>query len=153
MYEQFVLPLVDVTNRIVSPSAMNRINAEVESEKKHYSPYNIQALMTFPAVTKSADKFARIQSQVDMARVACALERFRLVHGNYPDVLDALAPQFIQKVPHDIINGQPLRYRLEPNGKFILYSVGWNESDDGGKVELTKNGSVIPEQGDWVWKY
>ena len=47
-------------------------------------------------------KFARIQADVDLARVACALERYRLAHGSYPETLDALAPQFIEKLPHDL---------------------------------------------------
>lgn len=45
---------------------------------------------------------------------------------------DALAPQFIIKLPHDVINGQPLKYRRTDDGSFILYSMGWNEKDDGG---------------------
>ena len=91
------------------------------------------------------------------------MERYRLAHGEYPESLDALAPQFIAKVPHDIINGQPLHYRREVNapspsgygdagGQFVLYSVGWNEKDDGGEVAFTK-GWVDIYAGDWVWKY
>jgi hypothetical protein len=144
---------VDVTNRMISPAAFARLDVEVESQKKHYSIYKVQALMAVPAVGNVVEKFAHIQAQVDLARVACALERFRLAHGNYPDTLDALTPQFIEKLPHDIINGQPLHYRLEPNGQFVLYSVGWNETDDGGKVEFTKSGRIDSERGDWVWKY
>jgi hypothetical protein len=109
--------------------------------------------MVFPAIAPSVKKFAMIQAQVDLARVACALERFRLAHSEYPESLDTLAPQFIEKVPHDIINGQPLHYRRTDDGKFVLYSVGWDEKDDGGKIFLTKNGAVDREKGDWVWQY
>ena len=42
---------------------------------------------------------------VNEAQIACALERYRLAHGEYPETLDALVPQFIEKVPHDIIGG------------------------------------------------
>jgi hypothetical protein len=91
---------------------------------------------------------------VDLARTAIALERYRLAHGEYPETLDALAPQFIAKLPHDVINGQPLHYRREASGQFVLYSVGWNETDDGGGVGLTeKTGSVDTRKGDWVWRY
>ena len=38
----------------------------------------------------------------------------------------------IEKLPHDIINGQPLHYRRTDDGQFVLYSVGWDEKDDGG---------------------
>ena len=70
------------------------------------------------------------------AAVAGALERYRLTHDSYPETLDTLAPQFIAKLPHDIINGQPLKYRRMQDGLFVLYSVGWNETDDGGTVAL-----------------
>lgn len=153
MYEQFVLPLADTTNRTVFVAACRTGEADYKEQAKHWSLYKIQARMLFPAVGKAVVKFALIQSQVDLARVACALERFRLAHGNYPETLDALAPQFIEQLPHDIINGQPLHYRRTEDGKFVLYSVGWNETDDGGKVSFTKGGRVDIEKGDWVWRY
>ena len=71
--------------------------------------------------------------------MAIALERYRLAHGEYPESLDVLAPQFMAKLPHDIINGQPLHYRRTSDGQFVLYSVGWNETDDGGVVGFTKS--------------
>jgi hypothetical protein len=153
MYEQYVLPLVDMTNRTVSVAAYNTIEADSKAQMKHYSPYTVQALMTFPAVSKAVEKFVFVQASVDLAQVAIALERYRLAHGEYPASLDALAPQFIERMPHDIINGEPLHYRLTNDGKFVLYSVGWNEKDDGGTVVLTKEGAVDRKKGDWVWKY
>ena len=153
MYEQIVLPLADLTNRTVSAAAWRTVEQDSKEHLKHYSPYTIQALMTFPAVSKSVIKFALIQEDVDLARVACALERCRLAHGSYPETLGALSPQFMEKVPNDLIGGQPLKYRREANGRFVLYSVGWNETDEGGTVALTKGGRVDSEKGDWVWKY
>jgi subtilase family serine protease len=56
-------------------------------------------------------------------------------------------------LPHDIINGQPLHYRRTADGQFVLYSIGWNETDDGGVVVLNKGSSstVDINRGDWVW--
>jgi hypothetical protein len=85
--------------------------------------------------------------------VAIALERYRLARGEYPESLDALAPQFIAKVPHDVIGGQPLHYRRTDDGQFVLYSVGWNERDDGGVIGPEKWHNVDINQGDWVWRY
>ena len=109
--------------------------------------------MLLPALANSTIKFAAAQSAADLARVACALERYRLAHGNYPDALDAVAPQFIAQIPHDAIGSQPLRYRRTDDGQFVLYSIGWNEKDDGGVVGLHESGSVDIENGDWVWRY
>ena len=87
-----------------------------------------------------------------MARVAIALERYHLTHGEYPESLDALAPQFLKQIPHDIIDGQPLQYRRSSDGQFVLYSVGWNETDDGGVVGLNEDGRADIRKGDWVWR-
>ena len=90
--------------------------------------------------------------------IACALERYRLAKGNYPETLDVLMPMFISKLPHDVINGQPLKYHRSADGTFVLYSVGWNETDDGGEVvrnvgEDGKERAVDQDKGDWVWRY
>jgi type II secretory pathway pseudopilin PulG len=109
--------------------------------------------MFLPSLGGAVRKFAYAQESVDLARVAIALERYRLAHGAYPESLDALSPQFIAKLPHDVINGQPLHYRRTSDGQFILYSVGWNEKDDGGEVAFKQDGSVDISTGDWVWRY
>ena len=153
LHQQWLLPLVDTNSRIVSPAALQRANDAVRAEMKHYSPYKVQALMLFPAISSTVRKSAAIQVSIDLARVACALERYRLANGEYPETLDVLSPKFIENVPHDIINGQPLHYRRTADGQFVLYSVGWNETDDGGQVALKENGAVDPEKGDWVWRY
>jgi len=153
MYQQWVLPLVDTNSRVISPEKLQRANDAIRAETKHYSPYKVQALMLFPAISATTRKIATSQASIDLARVACALERYRLAHGEYPETLDALAPQFIEKLPHDIIGGQPLHYGRKADGQFVLYSVGWNETDDGGKVALRKNGGIDRDNGDWVWQY
>jgi hypothetical protein len=154
MHQQWILPLVDTNTRVISPAVLQRITDVVQAERKHYSPYKVRALEFFPAIGKTARSIATMQASIDLARVACALERYRLAHGEYPEKLDALAPQFIEKLPHDIINGQPLHYRRTDDGKFVLYSVGWNEKDDGGTVVIRKGGSAVDtDQGDWVWRY
>jgi hypothetical protein len=48
------------------------------------------------------------------------------------------------------MNGEPYHYRLKPDGTFLLYSVGWNQKDDGGKVGR-KDGAVDHLEGDWPW--
>jgi hypothetical protein len=110
----------------------------------------------------SPQGFAHTQTELNLALVACALERYRMAHGYFPNTLDALTPGILEKLPHDIINGEPLKYRLTDPGRFILYSVGWNEKDDGGTYPGPKAPSnqgfrnlfnYHPETGDWVWQY
>jgi hypothetical protein len=152
MIQQY-LPLADLEHRIVSPASVRHADAAVGLEFRHVSPNNRLESLLLPAFGGAVKKFAYAQTSVDLARVAIALERYRLAHGGYPESLDALAPQFIAKIPHDIINGQPLHYRPETNGQFVLYSVGWNEADDGGEVGRIKYGTPDISEGDWVWRY
>jgi hypothetical protein len=154
LYQAWLFPMVDTQSRIISPAVQRQVDAEVRAAQKHYSPYTIEARMTVPALDAAVKRFAFAQASIDLARVGCALERYCLAHGQYPDSLATLAPQFITQVPHDIINGQPLHYRLKPNGQFVLYSVGWNETDDRGTVVIDpKHGTVRRDEGDWVWQY
>jgi hypothetical protein len=150
-YDQ-IFSSLDLTNRIVSPEAFNRLKADLAAQQKRASIYSFQALAAASAVAASVKKFAFVQTQLDLARTACALERYRLAHNSYPESLDALVPQFIEKLPHDIINGQPLHYHRSEDGKFVLYSVGWNGTDDGGTMVFTKNGQQDRDKGDWVWE-
>ena len=94
----------------------------------------------------------RTQTLFNEAQIACALERYRLAHGEYPEALDTLVPQFMEKLPRDIINGEPLNYRRTEDESFVLYSVGWNETDDGGKIVLANGDLRNLTLGDWVWR-
>jgi hypothetical protein len=70
--------------------------------------------------------------------------------GYDSEELEALAPRFVSQVPHDVISGEPYKYRRTDDGQFLLYSVGWNEKDDGGVPGKTL---FDDKQGDWVWQY
>jgi hypothetical protein len=99
---------------------------------------------------------ALTQSAVNEAIIACALERYRLAQGQFPESLDRLLPRFAAHLPHDIMNGQPLAYRRIDGGGFVLYSVGWNLTDDEGRTEVNEGRRpphASPERGDWVWEY
>lgn len=93
---------------------------------------------------------AEAQTAANQAALACALERYRLANGQFPETLEALTPRFISRAPNDVITGQPYKYRRADDGRFILYSVGWNEKDDGG---VPGNALFDSTQGDWVWSY
>ncbi len=153
MYQP-LLPILHGTNETILVDAMRHAESASKAEREHLSPYNVIALMLGDHIEFISKHFAFAQSSLNLARLACALERYRLMHGEYPETLDTLAPQFIEKLPHDVINGQPLHYRRTDDGQFVLYSVGWNETDDGGVVGFYKNsGTVNINIGDWVWRY
>ncbi|MGO8931434.1 MAG: hypothetical protein ACLQU3_31655 [Limisphaerales bacterium] len=152
MHDQYFLPLAgDANHRVVRPALIRQAESAVGSLR--IRPYDAFSRLLLPALGRAAEKFARAQCSADLARVACAPERYRLANGQFPDTLEALAPKFIEKLPYDVINGQPLKYRRTDDGQFVLYSVGLNETDDGGQIVLTKSGNADINKGDWVWRY
>jgi hypothetical protein len=155
MMVEFIIPLADVNQQTISPAAVQHADKALQAETQKATPYNILEKLLLPALGNAVKHFAYAQASVDLARVAIALERYRLAHGGYPESLDALEPQLIEMVPHDVITGQPLHYRHTEDGQFVLYSAGWNERDDGGVVVFSKGSkqAVDINQGDWVWRY
>ncbi len=65
--------------------------------------------------------------------------------GSYPERLAELGVP----LPMDVIGGQPLRYLRTPEGGYVLYSLGWNGTDEGGQPG---SGDDAIRRGDWVWR-
>lgn len=128
---------------------------EDEISKWRRTPYNFSSKLLLPALDRSVLRAGRLQTNLDQARLACALERHRLANGQFPEILDALVPKFVAKLPTDVITGGPLKYRREPDGRFVLYSVGLNGVDNGGTTVFKPGRKPVPDSkhGDWIWKY
>jgi hypothetical protein len=67
-----------------------------------------------------------------------------LPQGHAPEISKAdqlpgvLAPQFLSTVPIDPMSAKHLRYRLNGDGSFTLYSVGEGGRDDRGDPKAGK---------------
>ena len=142
---RLIIDLFDVPNNQVLPRRADEIKSQIDSAFSGFSPYTFVAQGTTPNFVKALQTMALNQTLANEAFIACGLERYRLARGQYPDTLEALVPQFADKLPHDIVGGQPLKYHRTANGQFVLYSVGWNGQDDGGVPGATN------AEGDWVW--
>jgi hypothetical protein len=157
-FQEYLLPGINVPGHRVNPDACDRATERVGALSR--GPWPAQVLrhqffrgMLLPAVSGMVRKTALAQTGADCAALACALERYRLARGQFPESLGALVPEFIGQLPQDVINGEPLHYRCTPDGEYVLYSVGWDATDGGGVISLGKNGqSVSPTTGDWVWR-
>jgi len=92
----------------------------------------------------------------EMVITAIAIKRFELRYGKAPSDLDALVPEYLATKPIDLMDGEPLRYRLNQNGTFTLYSIGDNLRDDGGS-SISESGDKGSQNSrpwggrDWVW--
>lgn len=149
--EETLVPLTDpiahlvfVTNAISLAPAIRNSHVSIDPVSQMVIPWELQ--MFEDAILNAA----HAQVSFDQAVIACALERWRLAHGSFPDKLDCLAP-----IPIDPMTGANYRYKPTTNGQFILYSPGWNKTDDGGQVAMMPkpNREQDRRKGDWVWKY
>jgi len=94
----------------------------------------------------------KAQTIANMATTAIALDRFRLTNHAYPDDLARLTPGFVRTVPVDCMDGHDLRYRLNPDGTYLLYSVGDDGVDNGGDPTPKEGKGLFFLFGrDWVW--
>ena len=90
--------------------------------------------------------FIHIRTQE--TRLACALERFRHAKGAFPKKLEELVPDFVPVLPADIFDCQPLRYRLNPDGGYDLWSIGPDRKDGGGMRDPK---DLNDRADDWIW--
>jgi hypothetical protein len=134
-------------NQIILPDKADAAGPETHPHSSYWSPYTFMTALTIPNSRKAVQACARNQTMVNQALIACALERYHLAHAEYPETLDALIPQFLEKIPRDVIGGRPPHYRRAADGTFLLYSIGWNGRDGGG----ARGKSIGHGEGDWVW--
>jgi hypothetical protein len=174
-FDQFRTPGIDLTNHLITPAAVDQIESSLTRLAQRSWPvlffrHQVFSALLLPGFAGPLRKTAFAQAGIDIASIACAVERYRLAHGQTPETLELLtqaqpvtagggngsspAP-LISVLRRDIVNGEPLKYRREPDGRYLIYSVGWNAKDDGGTNVLTKGEGErggIPLQGDWVWR-
>ncbi len=151
LHQKYVLAPVDIESRKVD--ARKALALDDLPELKGWHLYRMFAKLLFPALSKAVLRFASAQTDLDSAVIACALERYHRLHGQYPASLEELRPRFIEKIPNDIISGGPLHYSREAAGGFTLYAVGFDETDNNGKPLPAKERRRLDGVGyDWVWQ-
>ena len=144
----------EVSERGLDP-AHHRVHPEVGTTKLPdwgRSPYTRWApLPHWAAVAGQNLRMAREQSDLDQARVACALERHRRARGRYPERLEELAPTYLSGLPCDLTGGGPLVYARTGKG-FRLGSPGRDDIEKGSR-SLPANNTQGGElgKGAWVW--
>jgi hypothetical protein len=94
------------------------------------SPLHVEQLTPNPRTSWSA---ARNETRIFLLMTSLALRAFQAEHGQFPAQLSQLAPSYLKQIPTDPFGGgEPLHYRKSGNS-YILYSVGPDSKDDGGK--------------------
>lgn len=104
-----------------------RIEKEIEKLPRQY----VMTRILFPNVERPGLINLRIKAQLDSVRTALGVERFRLAEKRLPQTLNGLVPKYIEAVPVDPFDGEPLRYKRLERG-YTIYSIGEDGEDNGG---------------------
>jgi hypothetical protein len=83
----------------------------------------IDAFVVSPIYDGAIVSATRADASRRLVRLALAMCRHRARHGQYPDKLDALAPDFLPCLPIDPFDGKPLKMARKGN-EIWLYSAG-----------------------------
>lgn len=87
------------------------------------------------AMTRTEISAYRLSQTRDASLTLIALTIAKQRHGAYPSALRELTPELLPALPIDMFDGNPLRYALV-NGKPLLYSIGADRKDDGGRLPM-----------------
>ncbi|MBP7705908.1 MAG: hypothetical protein KA243_01550 [Candidatus Aminicenantes bacterium] len=113
--------------------------------------YAIASKMMIGSAEAAFMKTAKTEAITLASRTGLACRLYKSRTGHYPQTLDELVPGLLSEVPIDPFTGKPLVYRREGEG-FIVYSLGSNEKDDGGRSTYNITQMVMPKDDDWCWR-
>lgn len=144
----------NLLNQAIERKCFYRIDAEDLFQKVYGDDvsYDLKypIAQQFRGLPHAIKQLFHYQTAYDQARLALALETYRISNKHYPDSLHQLVPDYIATIPKDLGDGQDMKYRRE-GSRFVIYSIGIDGKDDGGKREpLPPAGRRVAEK-DIVW--
>jgi hypothetical protein len=111
----------DPTDLKGAHDAMKGLEDRIERDKSVFNAFN---RIVMPVYSQSADAVRRLQMYRRLTTTTLKLLQLPTIPDSLPDLGETSTDPF---------TGKPFRYRREPGG-FVLYSVGNDRKDDGGKA-------------------
>jgi hypothetical protein len=96
-------------------------------------------------------KEATLEAMMLATRSGLACKIYKNHTGHYPENLEALVPDILPEVPIDPFTGKALIYKIQ-NGELLIYSLGSNQKDDGGRSTYEFTKMVMEKDDDWTWR-
>lgn len=149
VYLKFSRHYVDTANTTCRETKIKGIHPPSDADIPTYA--RISSIIA-PVWERARSARDMAMSKVALARTALALRAYKARFGAYPAKLAELKTRLGWKLPEDPCSGRDLHYRRKPTG-FLIYSIGLDFKDDGGKPQQIKNGQSNPTApGDIVWE-
>jgi hypothetical protein len=132
------------------------LDEQIDSEEKLTAEIKKQLARTYlarlllPATSKVSEAVRRKVANVRCMLALMAVERCRRERGAWPKTLAELTPKLLKAVPLDPYDGKPLRFKAVPGG-VIVYSIGPDRTDNGGKIDRAKPTAAGTDIGYQLW--
>ncbi len=123
----------------------------MEDIEKDTPWYFRMAGLLIPNAASFVLKEATLEALLDVTRLGIACKIYKAKHGVFPDSLTQLVPAVLPDLPVDPFSGKPFVYKKSDSG-FILYSLGSNKKDDGGRETWDITQLVMDKDDDWAWR-
>jgi hypothetical protein len=112
--------------------AADAVGAKIKSISKAH----VLLRVIMPSLSGVITQDLRTIAHLRAADAALAVQRYRIKADKCPEKLADLVPAYLKSVPKDPFDGNELRYKRLEAG-FVVYSIGEDLSDDGGKERPT----------------
>ncbi len=109
----------------ITAKAYHEARKELEKFDSDFKsrPKGIVTALLMPALSRAVESAARADARHRTARLALAAASYRADHGNLPESLDALVPDYMAIIPRDPFDGKPMKYLVTDDGA-IIYTIG-----------------------------
>jgi hypothetical protein len=122
------------------------VDADAAGRPEHL--YHALATFLLPNCARAENRLVSVEARLRQARIAVAIERYRLRTNVLPSALGELVPELLRVSLADPFIGQEMRYRVDEDGQYRLWSVGADRDNDGAKPNPEDG---ISDAGDLVW--
>ena len=101
------------------------------------------ARQLLPAMKQFDNAMRRQAGRQAALEIVLAAQAYRRDHGEFPDSLQRLVPDYLQFIPADPCDpsGGPVSYRRDDVLNAVVWSVGEDGADGGGDVDDSKTRS------------
>jgi len=128
-YLRYLEQLIGLSRDAVRQKSLQKVQPLVDDLVSRFQNRGLYNRLRYPSVM-SVDSLARVlaramraETERSLVVAAVALRRYQLRHGRMVQSLSELVPEFVPAAPVDYMDGQPLKFRVQADGGFLLYSA------------------------------
>jgi hypothetical protein len=123
---------IDSEHALIAPQLYRETDANRAAYLNRWNPKKHVLEAVSPVTALASFRAFELHSRVEGFVVISALWRYREANGGLPVALTELVPDYLAAIPHDLMDGQPIRYRRLEDGGCRVWSIGKDRIDDGG---------------------